>query len=1217
MAEEFNPFAGLGIEDDQQQNQTEEEFNPFAGLGIEDTTQQAQPEEYNPLVGLVEEPKQETTEPESADIPEALAPPKPKKFERPEDAEQEEQITFAELSADKDYMDMLREYQKSRFGEEGEQLKDESNEDYLKRFLSHTREFEWNSIDMGRQLDWVRNADEESRIKFGYLYSQLDRLPSFYEEGGGDVTTALRDFGKSLVTDPLNYIGFGAGKAAGFVATKAITQALKQGGKKLALEEAAKLSAKRMLGTKAGKIAAGGVVVEAGAAAVQDLKQQEVEMLSEKYGEDTPEEYDLLRTGLVGTIGVGAGALGLKLSGGLQGDKLLRSAREARVKGYQIAKELTAREKQFAAEAAAQRSKEATNSATGIFDQANGRKTLEQLGELAEGADATAQIQFKTELMQRVGRVVTNVVEDMANAGTLGEMVDVDTKASEVIGKIVSDSLKIAQKGKKKTAEDVAEQTRKMLLGEKGVSAGALDQLGEINAEVLESAISRAGITPKQFVDAMGVSYTEAGKYLQTASNVGKIIKAVRSIDPQLEKELTKYTEADKMTGVFGKAHEFMKRMDRERRSLMVTQIATTVRNMASAGTRLTFDVSANLIESSLYQIGRNADAAMSGNLTSDVLKSGWRDVIRDSFGSLNRMRDMNATDELTSALLKHNPSLAQRMDRTLQEVGSDDSVSFITRKLNGLNVAQDMFFRRAIFTDTLDKRLRRAGIIVDNPTKLGQYKSLEEFAQSGKVIPASVLSDAVDESLAFTFSRMPKASSAAKGGRAGDTVGHAFIKMNEALGPVPGPLGTAAFPFGKFMVNALQFQFQYSPTSVVSSAYTYGMAKYTKKLAAASARAGDTGLSEAQQRAADVALAKAREDFSKGIVGTAALMSAIKHRSNNQDLKWYEAKSEEDGSTYDMRPFFPITPYLAVADLIVKMSEDKPIDAKEFLEGFTGAQFRTGASSALLENFFESIRGEKKSDEQLAEAAGEFIGEVFGGFATPLRVVRDVKAAYDTEEAYIRDARQTEGVGGLDRFTSALTNTIQKELPGASQALPKVESPTREAPLVRQSPLIGQLTGVRREAPRNPAEQELTRLGIKQWKIVPTQGDRKADALIKRFMGREVENRLSDLVQTEKYGKKTEAEKRAAVNALLNRYRKRATSLAKIEARKDDSKPYTPFDRAQFNKLTDNQRRLVDEYYKEKYGKDVVDMQEEEPNQNHLKKAIRLGRVLSQSQNR
>ena len=129
-------------------------------------------------------------------------------------------------------MEMLKEYSEDRLGEEGKQQENETDQEYLERFLSHTREFEFNSIDLGQQLDWVRNASEEERMKFGYLYSQLDKLPSFYEEGGTSSISAMRDFGKALLTDPLNYIGFGAGAVAKTVGTRAIVAALKQGGKK-------------------------------------------------------------------------------------------------------------------------------------------------------------------------------------------------------------------------------------------------------------------------------------------------------------------------------------------------------------------------------------------------------------------------------------------------------------------------------------------------------------------------------------------------------------------------------------------------------------------------------------------------------------------------------------------------------------------------------------------------------------------------------------------------------------------------------------------------------------------------------------------------------------------------------------------------------------------------------------------------------------------------
>jgi len=1188
MAEAFNPAASLLSAFPAPEVETDEEEQQ-----VVEQPEVQKPEEYDPTAILDELP-----DPDAAETQRQLSPP--------ELPDEDDQLTFTELASDADYMDMLREYQEDRFGDEGKQGEDESNEDYLKRFLSHTREFEWNSIDLGSQLDWVRTANDEQRIKFGYLYSQLDRLPSFYEEGGGSTVTAIRDFGKSLLTDPLNYIGLGAGKAATFIGTRAITQAFKQGGKKLALEEAAKYSAKRMLGTGAGRIAAGGIAVEAGAAAVQDLKLQDLAMETQMYGEDTPEEYSYTGAALTGLLGLGGGAIGTKLAGGLGGQRMYISAKQARIKQRRIRLDMLRREKGFAEEAG-QRVLEATKDgnqvATGIFDTDNGRKVLDQLGELPEGADLAAEAQFRTELMQRVGRVVTNVVEDLAESGQLGSMIDVDTKASEVIGKIVSDSLKQVEG---KGAKEIREQTQKMLLGDETGKAGILDKI-EIDGVLLESAISKAGLTTKQFVDAMGASYSDAGKYLQTASKVGKVMKELRGTDKELADALMKYTDADQIVGPIGKGGAFLRRLDRERRALMVTQVATTVRNIATAASRLTMESAANLMESAIYHIGKGSDASMTGNIPRGA-RSSYKDIIRDAFGSLNRLRYVTETADLTDALLRHNPQLASRIDKTLQEVSADESLSYLTRKLNGLNVAQDLIFRRAIFTDTIEKRMRRAGIITDTPVRSGQYKNLEEFVAAGKSLPPKFLSDAVEEALDFTFSRMPKPGS----GKAGDTVGYWLIKANESIGPAPLPVGTAAFPFARFMVNALQFQFAYSPANLAGSIYKYGLAKNTQRLAAAAKAAGDVDLATKQGRAAQAALDKARADFSKGVVGTAALIAAIHHRANNQDVKWYEYKSD-DGTTGDLRPFFPLTPYLALADVFVKWANDKPINGKEFLEGFTGAQFRTGASSYIIENFAEAIRGEDKSGEKFGELAGQYVGELFGGYLTPLRVIRDIEAAYDTEAAYVRDARQTEGVGGDERFFSAVKNTIAKDIPGLSKDLPILESPTREAPVVRMSPLTGQLTGVRKEAERNPAEQELVRLGIQNWEVVPSTGDKKADAFVKKYMGKEVERDLIAYVQSDAYQSKSEVQKRAAMNNRLKFYRARATQLGKIEATQVAEKSYTPFDRAQFGKLSKIQRKLADEYYMEKYdGKDVIEMQEMEPDKNHLKKAIAIGRVLS-----
>jgi len=185
MATDFDFDALLNPQKEKDEAQEEFDFDSLL-------TQQ----DEVPTPVVAEEPQPVVEEPMEVPVPAELTPPKPKTYDTPEEQQTDDMLSFQELASDGDYMDMLREYSENRMGDEGKQEEDESNEDYLKRFLSHTREFEFNSIDLGQQLDWVRTANEEQRMKFGYLYSQLDRLPSFYEEGGTGSISAMRDFGR-------------------------------------------------------------------------------------------------------------------------------------------------------------------------------------------------------------------------------------------------------------------------------------------------------------------------------------------------------------------------------------------------------------------------------------------------------------------------------------------------------------------------------------------------------------------------------------------------------------------------------------------------------------------------------------------------------------------------------------------------------------------------------------------------------------------------------------------------------------------------------------------------------------------------------------------------------------------------------------------------------------------------------------------------------------
>ena len=64
----------------------------------------------------------------------------------------------------------------------------------------------------------------------------------------------------------------------------------------------------------------------------------------------------------------------------------------------------------------------------------------------------------------------------------------------------------------------------------------------------------------------------------------------------------------------------------------------------------------------------------------------------------------------------------------------------------------------------------------------------------------------------------------------------------------------------------------------------------------------------------------------------------------------------------------------------------------------------------------------------------------------------------------------------------------------------------------------------------------------------------------------------------------------------------------------KEKGKAFTAFDRAEYKWLTSAQKSLAEEYYMEKYGKSVLEMQEEEPNVNHFASGKLIGRMLSKA---
>ena len=1152
MAEPFNLFAGLEDEEDEQEQSssnsltatqqttnlpTEDTFNLFAGLEDEEevAVEEAEVEQpFNLFAGL--------DEPDTA----------PTQAEDPTEYDLDVEKTFDEFAADQGYIDSIKEYAVSRYGaEQAAELDDKSNDEILELFLTEVRAFETNSLNLMSMLDYARGASEEDKQNFGFIYSQLDKMPGFLSEGGGSTASGLLDYVGSFITDPINLVGFGAGRVAASGAKAAILQTFKQKGKEAAIKEAGKLSlqaAKKPLAVEAG--------FDLTAGTIEDLGRQTIEA---EVG--MTDDVSVGRAMLVGGLQAVAG--GIITVGG--------TAATARSGAKSIIKESEDAIKEVAELVTKKEVDEITKLADDgyVYDPINGREILEEIdlksGKTARGATLT-EPQLQTELTDRMAKIATEVVQDMVDAGggrlpkALTDRINAETKASEVARIVLS-------------SED-------------------------IDTTVLDAAVKRAGLSMSDFLDVSGVTLSDASQTMRAYSPLGKILKRVRELDPKKAEEIEEIFGKEGQVGnSYGKMHDFMMRLDRERRAFMVSQIATTARNVATAGMRLGMEGTARTMESALYHLGKGVGAISRGDASVEGTVKGLRQIAYDGFGTLQYLTNAGGSKELADALLVNTPRLHRIMNRTLQEVDVEQRLSRPARIVNTLNMLQDSYFRSAVFNDSVERQLSAVGV------------DIAEFALSGKALPTKVAERAVDDALSFTFARMPK-----KGGtKTGDTLGHYFVKINETLGPLPGvvgiPAGTGAFPFGRFMVNAMQFQFDYSPLSTIGAIRSGGKGLYAKYV---------KGASKAET-AAD--FAKARQQISKATVGTAALFAAIKHREENQDTEWYNLIDNE-GRTIDTRAFFPISPYLVVADFIVKMKNDELDEAgiKQVMEGLTGAQLRSGASSYMIDSFFENLSdvtggGTDIKAEKFAEYVGGYLGELVGSFTTPLKVVNDVVAQFDADAAIVRDAKQIEGTGAAERGVDAFEKAAFRGVPFLNQRLPEKESPSQTEPMRFQSPLLGQFTGVRPQARRTDVQKELTDLGYADYEIVPSTGDKAADAFVKRAMGKFVEESLAREIAAPSYQRLSTSKKKAAMRNKLKRYRDIAKKVGQAEASRasrKEGKAFTPFDRAQWSKLSTGARKLADEYYMERYGMTVMEKQEEEPNRNHFLTGKKIGQQLN-----
>ena len=692
------------------------------------------------------------------------------------------------------------------------------------------------------------------------------------------------------------------------------------------------------------------------------------------------------------------------------------------------------------------------------------------------------------------------------------------------------------------------------------------ERVQDVIARIITSSDALDDTAVEQGLMQLGISKNEyAGMFLASGSASGQTLNALSQFAKNVTKEDTAlkkkfdelYGSEDERVGAFAKGIDFLRRIDRESKVWITSGIDTLMRNIVGTSIGMTLKAGSTMLEGIVYAAGVGVKGALTGVKTGDatkIISESYADAV-GVFFNLVDTKKKNLSYQTAEEILKFNPTARDTLFKSLQETGEQD-ISKLGRWANTMNVAVDGVFRRAVFTDSVAKQLKDQGIDL-----------YTDILAKNKVVPAPVIKRAMNDSLKSTFSYMPKETK--KGVRNLETMGETgasmIVKLVETI-----PLSSLAIPFPRFMANAMAFQYRYSPAGgLFGAGGDFLTARALQK--------------EGKEEASQVMFRQANMKFAQGVVGTSALYAAYNYRENNQGEDWFNVKLTEGGIT-DVRSLFPIGPYMAVADFMVKMDKGEPAKTGDMIESFLGMKLPAGTSGYFFDNIAAAMDSEKSAD-QLQIAIGKVVGDYVGRFSQPFVF----KQAYDTidmlreEGSLARDPNVLdEGEGG----GTAAVQRIMNKLPILKEYLPEAAPRFRESEnIYKEGELFNRLIGIRQMPNKSGAEKEITRLQINPYSVYGrSTGSKEFDNKIVREINKDVLPLVKELIADEEYQRATFLEKKIAMHEVIRESVSFIKGRVMDEMQWDDEKR-DKYYKLQFNKLPDLTRRFINERYNKDYG--------------------------------
>jgi len=722
---------------------------------------------------------------------------------------------------------------------------------------------------------------------------------------------------------------------------------------------------------------------------------------------------------------------------------------------------------------------------------------------------------------------------------------------SDVVDNITAAAIQIKDKLKLKKGDRITTGLHRLL------DEGKMDELADI-----QKVLGEHNLTMDQFSLVFLSEISEAGKTLGSMARLSKVKgKKVKTEVGRMLDELNNMNNA----GVSGlnaedvlaanatrKNRSFMKDLDKMRLGFMTSQLATTMRNNLNGGMRIGIDATTRMFDNLLnlrnpfdgtFDTAKYALNPYEGKVIERVMKEAFPEEGRKLF--------REAADLAASS-------------------GSETPLAVMGRKINYLNTVSDNFFKRAMISASLKRRLG------DKNIDLNEVIAKGEFGR----IPDDILKDSIQDAYEFTY------QSSMKGDDLFSTRARGIIKLHQDV-----PFLVSAFlPFPRFVANQLKFVYEHAPL--------IGMLPLDR-----------IGSKLPKRTAGEYIKDKVPKQLTGALMFTAAYAWRAKQ---GDDAEWYEMKDNK-GDFIDGRAVYgPFAPFMLAADLMYRYRNGLPSKPpsqvlKDAGQALLGSTLRTGMGVYALDKLVEDF-----TDGKGEKIVGEAIGNALNTFTLPLATVRDFYSQFDPESRTIPETRtgkrkpDQELVNMLDvietRATRSLPDLPLQEWKSYLEGGPSknvftydydrpLASAFQTGDVKAVNPLEKQIFGTTKRT-KNEMQKEMSRLGFGMYDIYKRNKNDTLDLLIRQELSKDgspinLEQGMSKLMNSKEYKDASIERRKVKFKKRTEYYINEAKEVATNRINDSADRRNLPYSELVLQKWIDQPRNLkaaVEEEYRRKF---------------------------------